>query len=312
MANKQDTHGKRIEVYDTTLRDGSQGLGVSLSVQDKVLIAQALDTLGVDYIEGGYPLSNPKDAEFFQTVRGRRFTHAKMVAFGMTRRKGTAADQDEGLQSLLDSEAPVLAIVGKTSDLHIKDVLQVSREENLAMIAESIAMLVQAGREVFFDAEHFFDGYEANPDYAVKCLAAARDAGAARLVLCDTNGGSTLAQVARATARVVKDMPDSQIGIHCHNDCGLAVANTLMAVRHGAMHVQGTINGIGERCGNADLTAVLPNLALKYGYEVLRPGTLKNLTEVSRFVYEAANLNLLESQPFVGSAAFAHKGGMHV
>ena len=303
---------KRIEIYDTTLRDGTQSEGVSLSLQDKLLIVEALDALGVDYIEGGYPLSNPKDADFFEKVRGMSLVGSQMAAFGMTRRKGTGAADDTGLAALLAAETPVVTIVGKAWDFHVTDVLGVSNAENLAMIAESVAFLVDRGREVFFDAEHFFDGYRANAEYALACLAAAADAGAARLVLCDTNGGATLAQAGNITRAVTNKLPEARIGIHCHNDCGLAVANSLMAVRHGAMQVQGTINGLGERCGNADLTAVIGNLAMKYDYDCLRPGTLKSLTEVSRFVYEIANLNLRESQPFVGAAAFAHKGGMHV
>ena len=305
-------HRRRIEIYDTTLRDGMQSEGVSLSLQDKLLIAEALDRLGVDYIEGGYPLSNPKDAEFFAAARGCSPAGAKLAAFGMTRRKGIAAEDDAGMAALLAAETPVVALVGKAWDFHVADVLGVSNDENLAMIAESVAFLAGRGREVFFDAEHFFDGYIADAEYAMACLTAAAEAGAARLVLCDTNGGATLAQAARITKAVTGKLPEARIGIHCHNDCGLAVANSLMAVRHGAMQVQGTINGLGERCGNADLTAVIGNLAVKYDYDCLRPETLKNLTEVSRFVYEVANLNLREDQPFVGAAAFAHKGGMHV
>ena len=303
---------KRIEIYDTTLRDGTQSEGVSLSLQDRLLIVEALDTLGVDYIEGGYPLSNPKDAEFFEAMREVMLTHAKLVAFGMTRRKGTAAADDAGLAALLAAETPVVMVVGKAWDFQVANVLGVSNDENLAMITDSIAFLASRDREVFFDAEHFFDGYLANAEYALACLAAAAEAGATRLVLCDTNGGSTLAHAGRITKAVTSALPDARIGVHCHNDCHLAVANSLMAVRHGAMQVQGTINGIGERCGNADLTGVVGNLVTKYDYDCLRPGTLKRLTEVSRFVYEIANLNLQESQPFVGSAAFAHKGGMHV
>ena len=303
---------RRIEIYDTTLRDGTQSEGVSLSLEDKLLIVKSLDALGVDYIEGGYPLSNPKDAEFFEKVRGIPLINAQMTAFGMTRHKGISAEADGSLAALLSAETPVVAIVGKTWDFHVSSVLEVSNDENLAMIAESVAFLAERGRDVFFDAEHFFDGYLANPDYALACLGAAADAGAKRLVLCDTNGGATLAQMGRITTAAVKAFASTPIGIHCHNDCHLAVANSIMAVRHGAVQVQGTINGIGERCGNADLTGVIGNLATKYDYECLRPGTLNRLTEVSRFVYEVANLNLQENQPFVGAAAFAHKGGMHV
>ena len=302
---------QRIEVYDTTLRDGAQAQGVSLSLDDKLLIADALDGLGVDYIEGGYPLSNPKDQAFFERMRDRQLANATLVAFGMTRRRGTKVQDDEGMKALLDSGAPVITIVGKSWDLHVRDVLRASKEENLAMIGESVAMIAKAGRKVIFDAEHFIDGWRANADYALATLAAARDAGAACLVLCDTNGGALPEQVAECVQTVRAEMGDAHLGIHCHNDGELGVANTLAAVRAGVAHVQGTINGIGERCGNADLTAIIPNLVVKYGYRCLRKGTLANLTEVSRFVYEVANLNLREHQPFVGSAAFAHKGGMH-
>jgi 2-isopropylmalate synthase len=302
---------QRIEIYDTTLRDGAQSEGVSLSLEDKFLIAEALDRLGVDYIEGGYPLSNPKDEAFFAQMKGRGLSHATLAAFGMTRRKGVQAAEDDGMKALLASAAPVVTIVGKSWDLHVRDVLRTSLQENLAMIAESVAMMERAGRKVIFDAEHFFDGWLANRDYALATLRAAREAGAGCLVLCDTNGGSVPEQITECVQAVRAAMGDVALGIHCHNDGGLGVANTLAAVRAGVTHVQGTINGLGERCGNADLTAIIPNLVARYGYSCLREGTLKNLTEVSRFVYEVANLNLRENQPFVGSGAFAHKGGMH-
>jgi 2-isopropylmalate synthase len=302
----------KIEIYDTTLRDGSQALGVSLSGQDKLLIAEALDRLGVDYIEGGYPLSNPKDEAFFRDVRKLAFKHARLAAFGMTRRKGIPADQDEGMLALLASEAPVVTLVGKSWDMHVREVLQVPLDENLAMIADSVALMAARGRETIFDAEHFFDGWRENPAYALATLRAAHQAGATRLVLCDTNGGSLPEQIADALDAVTADLPAATLGIHCHNDCDLAVANSLAAVSHGARHVQGTMNGIGERCGNADLSAVIGNLAVKCGRPCLPPGCLEHLTEISRFVYEVANLNLRENQPFVGAGAFAHKGGMHV
>ncbi len=302
----------RIEVYDTTLRDGAQAQGVSLSLDDKLLIAEALDCLGVDYVEGGYPLSNPKDQAFFEAMRDRPLANATLAAFGMTRRRGVTAEADDGMKALLASAAPVVTIVGKSWDLHVREVLQASDEENLAMIAESVELLAGAGREVFFDAEHFFDGWRANPKYALGSLRAAREAGASRLVLCDTNGGSMPEQVAECVQAVRAELgEDVRLAVHCHNDGGLGTANTLAAVRAGVTQIQGTMNGLGERCGNADLTAIVPNLVVKYGYDCLRPGTLANLTEVSRFVYEVANLNLREYQPFVGSAAFAHKGGMH-
>jgi len=302
----------RIEIYDTTLRDGTQALGVSLSMEDKLQIARALDGLGVDYIEGGYPLSNPKDEAFFRQARKAHLANARIAAFGMTRRKGTAADDDEGMLALLNSQAQVVTIVGKAWDLHIRDVLRVSEAEGLAMIADSIGVMVRHDVETIFDAEHFFDGWRANPDYALAALRAAHEAGAHCLVLCDTNGGTMAESIAEAVDAVRAALPEARIGIHCHNDCGLAVANSLAAVNHGATHVQGTMNGIGERCGNADLSAVIGNLAVKSGREVLRAGTLSQLTAVSRYVYEVANLNFRENQPFVGAGAFAHKGGMHV
>jgi 2-isopropylmalate synthase len=302
----------RIAIYDTTLRDGSQGEGVNFSLQDKLLITQRLDALGVDYIEGGYPLSNPKDASYFREVCRLDLRNARVAAFGMTRRRDVTADRDVGLRALVDAGTPVVTVVGKTWDLHVTEILGVSLDENLAMIGESVGFLARQGREVVYDAEHFFDGFRRNRDYALRTLRAARDAGAACLVLCDTNGGSLPGQVAEAV-RLVSEELDCPIGIHTHNDGELAVANTLAAVERGATHVQGTINGIGERCGNVDLCSVIANLALKYeGYDVLRPGSLEHLTEASRYVYETANMNFRPGQPFVGASAFAHKGGMHV
>jgi 2-isopropylmalate synthase len=308
---------RRIELYDTTLRDGSQGEGVSFSLQDKLLIAQRLDSLGFDYIEGGYPLSNEKDAAFFQRAGEMSLASDKICAFGMTRRKGIAPDQDPGMQALVDSGAKVITLVGKTSDFHVTDVLRVSLEENLAMIGESVHFLVGAGRvgagrKVIYDAEHFFDGWKRNRAYALKTLLAAADAGASMVVLCDTNGGSMPEEVARLTREACEALP-VPVGIHCHNDCELAVANSLAAVDAGAVQVQGTINGLGERCGNADLVSVAANLGIKKpGYQVLLPASIERLTELSRYIYELANLNHRSNQPFVGQSAFAHKGGMHV
>ncbi|MDY7010069.1 MAG: citramalate synthase [Planctomycetota bacterium] len=302
----------RIEIYDTTLRDGTQAEGVWLSLEDKLLIVEKLDSFGVDYIEGGYPLSNPKDKAFFAEVSRKPPAHAKITAFGMTRRKGVKVEDDEGVKALMDSKAPVVTIVGKSWDLHVKKVLRASPQENLDMISESLAALSEAGREVFFDAEHFFDGYRADADYAIGTLEAAVTGKASRLVLCDTNGGSLPEFIGRVVEDVRRRFPDVVIGIHCHNDSALGVANTLAAVASGARHVQGTINGIGERCGNADLTSIIPNLVLKCGYECLTEGATQRLTEVSRYFSEVANLPLQENQPFVGLAAFAHKGGMHV
>jgi len=301
----------RIHIYDTTLRDGSQGEGVNFSLQDKLLITRRLDEMGVDYIEGGYPLSNPKDFEFFQEVRKIPLKHAKVTAFGMTRRKNCNPADDTCLKALLDSQAQVVTIVGKTWDFQVKEVIGTNLEENVSMIADSVAYCKAQGREVMYDAEHCFDGFKHNPEYALKTLQAARDAGATVLILCDTNGGTLPEEVADRVDAVKKALPGVAIGIHCHNDCDVAVANTLAAVARGATQVQGTINGIGERCGNVDLISVIANLAIKRGYEVLGPGSLCHLTELSRYVYEIANMNFRPGQPFVGISAFAHKGGMH-
>ncbi|OWK38193.1 citramalate synthase [Fimbriiglobus ruber] len=300
----------RVFIYDTTLRDGSQGEGVNFSLQDKLLLTRRLDDLGVDFIEGGYPLSNPKDFEYFQAVRELPLKRAEVVAFGMTRRKNSAPETDTCLKALLDARTSHVTIVGKTWDFHVTEVLNATLAENVKMIADSIAFCKSQGREVFYDAEHFFDGYKANPAYAIETLKAAESAGAAVVILCDTNGGTMPEAVAAAVADV-KSKLKCEVGIHCHNDCELAVANTLSAVRAGASQVQGTMNGIGERCGNVDLVSVVANLAIKYRRDVLVPGSLGRLTEASRYVYELANMNFRPGQPFVGQSAFAHKGGMH-
>jgi len=304
-----------LQIYDTTLRDGTQGEGVSLSLHDKLQITQRLDEIGVDYVEGGYPLSNEKDVEYFERVRALDLKSAKICAFGMTRRKGMSAAEDPGMKALIETGTPVCTLVGKTWDFHVGEVLKVSLEENLAMISDSVAFLVDSGREAFFDAEHFFDGWKANPQYAAEVIRAAAGAGARTVILCDTNGGSLPEEIAEITREACQCLEplSASVGIHCHNDCGLAVANTLSGADAGASQVQGTINGIGERCGNADLVSVLANLGLKKkGYQVLGGRSLDHLTELSRYVYEMANLNLRGSQPFVGHSAFAHKGGMHV
>lgn len=302
---------RRIEIYDTTLRDGTQGEGFNLSLQDKLLIAQKLDELGVDYIEGGYPLSNPKDEAFFRDVREMKLRHAKVSAFGMTRKRGVKADEDAGMKALLAAQTPCVTIVGKTSDYQVTKVLCVTLEENLQMISDSVKLMRSEGRQVVYDAEHFFDTYRSNRDYAIKTLLAAQEAGASVLALCDTNGGSMPEFVQEAVAAVRKET-SVRIGIHTHNDSGVAVANALAAIRAGADHAQGTVNGVGERCGNMDLIPLIANLRLKYSLDCLAGDTLQHLTEVSRFVYETANMNLNPGQPFVGSSAFAHKGGMHV
>jgi 2-isopropylmalate synthase len=303
----------RIQIYDTTLRDGSQGEGINFSLQDKLLITRRLDELGVDYIEGGYPLSNPKDFEYFQEVRNLTLRHAQVAAFGMTRRKNCRPEDDTCLKALVDAHTPVVTLVGKTWDMHVHEVIGTTLEENLRMIGDSVAYCKARThvREVLYDAEHFFDGFRHNPEYAIQTLRAAKDAGARWLILCDTNGGTLPEEIAERVEAVRKALPGVPLGIHCHNDCDVAIANSLAAVARGATQVQGTINGIGERCGNADLVSVIGNLALKRNHEVLRPGSLAHLTEVSRYVYEIANMNFRAGQPFVGTSAFAHKGGMH-
>jgi 2-isopropylmalate synthase len=301
----------RIQLYDTTLRDGSQGEGVNFSLEDKLAITIKLDELGFDYVEGGYPLSNPKDHEYFQRAAELKLKHAKVTAFGMTRRKGVRAADDVGMQALAESKAKVITIVGKTWDLHVFEVLRIDEGENLAMIKDSIRYMKSLGREVIYDAEHFFDGFKANPEFALKTILAAQEAGASLIVPCDTNGG-TLPEGIVAALKEARRVLHIPVGIHCHNDCELAVANSLAAVDTGAVQVQGTINGIGERCGNVDLISIAANLSLKKGHEVLAPGGVQRLTELSRYVYEIANMNFRNGQPYVGASAFAHKGGMHV
>jgi 2-isopropylmalate synthase len=303
----------RIEIYDTTLRDGSQGEGINFSLQDKLAITRRLDELGVDYIEGGYPLSNPKDFEYFQEVRKLKLQHAKIAAFGMTRRKNCDPATDVCLKALVDSQAAVITIVGKTWDMHVTEVLGTTHEENLRMIEDSLRYCKSQPHvdEVLYDAEHFFDGYKANPEYAFKTLKAALAGGAKTLILCDTNGGTLPEEIAERVGKIRQALPGVPLGIHCHNDSDVATANSLAAVYQGATQVQGTINGIGERCGNADLVGILANLSLKRGYDVLKPSSMRHLTELSRYVYEVANMNFRNGQPFVGISAFAHKGGMH-
>ncbi|MEM9881737.1 MAG: citramalate synthase [Planctomycetota bacterium] len=320
-----ESSGGRIEIYDTTLRDGTQGVGVSLTLTDKLAITRMLDELGFDYVEGGYPLSNPKDVAYFEEVQKLDLKHARVCAFGMTRRKGAAPQDDPGMKALVGSGAPVITIVGKTWDLHVDEVLRIDRDENLAMIRDSVAFCRAAGHveDVFYDAEHFFDGYRANPAYARQTLQAAIDGGASRLVLCDTNGGSMPDWITQVMSELREQLavdadasPDSlpSLAIHCHNDGGVAVANSQAAVAAGAVQVQGTVNGIGERCGNVDLLTVIANLRLKLGYDCLLPGddALARLGELSARVYELAAMDPSPGQPYVGGNAFAHKGGMHV
>ena len=313
MVTARTKEQSRIEIYDTTLRDGTQGYGVNLSLVDKLNITHYLDLLGVDFIEGGYPLSNPKDVAYFQQARDLNLKHAKVCAFGMTRRANASADEDAGLAAMIASHADVLTIVGKSWDLHADQVLRVSLDENLAMIRDSVMFCRVAGYDVFYDAEHFFDGYKENPDYALATLRAAYEANATRLILCDTNGGSLPGYIVKVVNAVRQALGvNVGLGIHPHNDAGLAVANALAGIEAGCIQAQGTINGVGERCGNVDLTTLVPNLRLKMGYDCLLHDSLPRLTETSRFVYETANLNPQPNQPYVGSAAYAHKGGMHV
>jgi 2-isopropylmalate synthase len=301
----------RILVFDTTLRDGAQGPGVSFSLQDKLDITVKLDEMGFHYVEGGYAVSNPKEMEFFREVKKLSLANARVAAFGNTRRAGKSAEDDPSLRGILKAETPVACIVGKAWDLHVDVVLKTTLDENLAMIADSVRLLKKAGREVVFDAEHYFDGYHANAAYALKCLEAACDAGTDFLCLCDTNGGALPSWIAEVTAATHGKIA-VPLGIHCHNDADTATANSLAAVEAGAVMVQGTINGLGERCGNADLCAVIPGLMLKMGRKCLPPKNLKRLTEVSLYVYELANMIPHDAQPYVGVNAFSHKAGLHV
>jgi 2-isopropylmalate synthase len=300
-----------VEIYDTTLRDGSQGLGISFSVVDKLRIAERLDAFGVHYIEGGWPGSNPKDIEFFDEAKRRTFRNARLAAFGATRRKGVKAADDDQVRLLIDAETPVVTIVGKTSLLHVREVLQTTPEENLAMIADTIAFLKAQGRFVVYDAEHAFDGYKEDTEYALATLVAAERAGADVVVLCDTNGGSIPGEVVEITKQVGGRV-STRIGIHTHDDIGLGVANALAALDAGATHVQGTINGIGERTGNCNLTSVIPTLAFKIKKPSVPAESLVMLKEMSQFVDEIANMRPNPRLPWVGAAAFSHKGGQHV
>jgi len=302
----------KLELYDTTLRDGMQAEGVSFSLEDKLAIAARLDQLGIDYIEGGYAASNPKEMEFFRVLSEHKLTSATLVAFGSTRRANSRVDDDTSLNSILACKTPAAALVGKAWDLHVTEVLGCSLDQNLKMCAESVRYLKQHGLETIFDAEHFYDGYKANPSYALKVLQAAAEAGADKLVLCDTNGGCLPEQIYQITKAVCQQFGTLTIGIHAHNDTDCATANTLAAVRAGACHVQGTINGLGERCGNANLCVLIPNLAFKMGFDVLDPDKIKTLTELSRFIFEVANLSPVTNMPYVGDSAFAHKAGLHV
>lgn len=300
---------KTVSIYDTTLRDGTQGTGISFSVLDKIRVAERLDAFGVDYIEGGWPGSNPKDAAFFDEAAQRTWKHAKITAFGMTRRGKIRVEDDAQVKTLLDAKTPVVTIVGKTWPLHVTEVFNVSLEENLAMISDTVRYLKAHGREVFYDAEHFFDSFKEDPEYSLATIKAAREAGADLVVLCDTNGGSMPEHISAVTRQAVAHI-GAPVGIHSHNDSGLGVANALAAVNAGAVQVQGTMNGYGERVGNCNLTTIIPALQLKYGHQLVPDLSL--LREVSAFVDELANVPHDIRAPYVGSAAFTHKGGLHV
>lgn len=304
---------EKIYVYDTTLRDGTQGEGVAFSSDDKLKIVRMLDDLGVDYIEAGIPASNPKDRELFEKISELELKHAKIVAFGSTHRFGVDVKDDSAIEALIDAKTPVVAIFGKAWDLHVSEVLHASLDENILVISDTVSYLKSHGKEVVFDAEHFFDGYKNNKEYALKVLIAAKNAGADTLCLCDTNGATFPDKIAEITKEVTETIKDIKIAIHCHNDVGVAVANTLMAVINGgACQIQGTINGLGERCGNANLCTIIPNLQLKCGYNLIPEDKLRKLKSVSRHIYELANIVPDERKPYVGNMAFTHKGGMHI
>jgi len=301
----------KVKLYDTTLRDGSQGEGISYSVMDKIRIAGELDMLGIHYIEGGWPGSNPKDMEFYLKMAKKPLKNSRLVAFGSTRKADTSAAQDKNLKAILKSRAKILTIFGKTWGLHITDVLKTTLDENLDMIKDTVMFLVSKGLTVFYDAEHFFDAFNANSEYSLKCLLVAQEAGAKAVVLCDTNGGTLTSKIS-SIIREIRPQIRVGLGIHCHNDACLAVANSLAAVEAGADMVQGTINGYGERCGNADLIPIIANLKLKMGIDCIADGKLKELTHVSYFVSEISNMKQRNDQPYTGSSAFAHKGGVHI
>ena len=302
---------KRVYIFDSTLRDGAQGEGINFSSQDKFNIMKALDEFGVDYIEAGNPASNPKDLEFFKMANQYSFKNAKLVAFGSTRRKCMSVNDDENLNTLADAPVEYVTIFGKSWDFHVTDIIKTTFEENLAMIKESIEFLVSKGKKVFFDAEHFFDGYKNNPDYAMLVLKTAQSAGAEEVVLCDTNGGCFPDEIAEITKKVTETI-SIPVGIHCHNDVECAVANSVSAVKAGATQVQGTFIGFGERCGNTNLSAVIPNLVMKLNFECKCAKNINTLTQTARYIAEVSNIVLNDSKSYVGKSAFAHKGGMHV
>lgn len=302
---------ERIQLYDTTLRDGAQSEDVSFTLDDKLRVAEMLDSCGIAYIEGGWPGSNPRDEEFFGAVKKLNLRRSLIAAFGSTRRANVAVADDLNLRQLLKADTPVVTIVGKTWDLHVRDDLKISNEQNLEVIADSIAYLKERVDEVIFDCEHYFDGFKTHPEFSLACLKAAAEAGADVLVLCDTRGGTMPAEIV-AGVKAAASAGAKALGIHCHNDCELAVANSLAAVEAGVSQVQGTINGFGERCGNANLCSVIPNLQIKFGHDCVTAEELKQLPRISRTVYELANIEPFKRQAYVGESAFAHKGGLHV
>ncbi len=303
---------RQIELYDTTLRDGTQGEDLALSVPDKLRIAKRLDAFGIDFIEGGWPGSNPKDEAFFKEAKKLRLKHSQLAAFGSTCKPTSKAEKDPNLAALIAAQTPVITIFGKTWDFHVRDALKISLPKNLELIRESVRYLKRHAGLVFFDAEHFFDGFKANREYALRSIQAALEAGADRLVLCETNGGTLPHEVAEIVTAVQQSLPKSKLGIHCHNDAEVGVANSLTALRAGAVQVHGTINGYGERCGNANLCSIIPALSLKMGLRSHADKHLGELSELSHFASEVANLPHPRNQPYVGESAFAHKGGIHV
>lgn len=300
-----------VKIFDSTLRDGSQGQGISFSLEDKIKIVKVLDDIGVAYIEAGNPGSNPKDMEFFKRIQQVKLENAKLAAFGSTRRPDISAEDDKNLQNLLEANTDVTVIFGKAWDFQVTDILKTTLEENLEMIKDTVNFLFQKGKEVIFDAEHFFDGYKSNKEYAMKTLMTAAEAGATTVVLCDTNGGTLPNEISEICKEVVDNIK-ANVGIHCHDDIGMAVANSVISVQSGVNHVQGTFIGLGERCGNANLSAIIPTLKVKLGLDVISEKNLKRLTNVSRYVAEISNISLREEAPYVGASAFAHKGGMHI
>jgi 2-isopropylmalate synthase len=303
---------ERIFIYDTTLRDGAQTEGISYSLQDKINIAKKLDDFGISFIEGGWPFSNPKDTEFFEYFKKHPLKNAKVVPFGSTAHPSKPASKDKNLLSLIKSDTEYVTIFGKTWDLHVKDILKIPLDDNLKKIFESVKFLKKQGKKVFYDAEHFFDGFKANPVYALKTISAALEAGADLVVFCDTNGGTLTWHALDAIRQVKEKLSINNFGMHCHNDLNLAVSNSISAVNCGCNHVQGTINGLGERCGNADLVSIMAILQLKMGYSIVAQNKMQNLAHLSHYVSEVSNVAHRDNHPFVGKSAFAHKGGVHI